>query len=231
MEPLRRDRAVGCGPRRCAPDRPRGTGAAAGDDPGRPRRPGGAPAAGRRRRRGVRGARHARREPRPSSPGALGELDTDELDLAWAVNVRATLLLVQAFAAQCPPPGAAASCCSRPGSTVDRCLRRSRTRRRRAAADHRDPRRRPRRARRHRQLPQPGPTDTGWALADTDAAVARAMPCGRWNTPDEAASVVALLLSDDAATITGQVIDARGEVQELIRGHRDVVASARCERP
>jgi len=47
-------------------------------------------------------------------------------------------------------------------------------------------------------------------LADTDAAVARAMPCGRWNTPDEAASVVALLLSDDAATITGQVIDAEG---------------------
>ncbi len=77
----------------------------------------------------------------------------------------------------------------------------------------------------------PGPTDTGWALADTDAADALAMPCGRWNTPDEAASVVALLLSDDAATITGQVIDARGEVQELIRGHRDVVASARCERP
>jgi NAD(P)-dependent dehydrogenase (short-subunit alcohol dehydrogenase family) len=34
--------------------------------------------------------------------------------------------------------------------------------------------------------------------------VARHMPRGRWNTPAEAADVVALLLSSQAATITGQ---------------------------
>jgi 3-oxoacyl-[acyl-carrier protein] reductase len=34
------------------------------------------------------------------------------------------------------------------------------------------------------------------------------MPRGRWNTPAEAADVVTLLLSPDAATITGQVINA-----------------------
>jgi hypothetical protein len=34
------------------------------------------------------------------------------------------------------------------------------------------------------------------------------MPKGRWNTPDEAAGVVAMLLGADAAPITGRVIDA-----------------------
>jgi 3-oxoacyl-[acyl-carrier protein] reductase len=56
----------------------------------------------------------------------------------------------------------------------------------------------------------PGPTDTGWASPDQAAFVNRQMPRGRWNSPDEAAAVVALLLSPDAATITGQVVDAEG---------------------
>lgn len=54
----------------------------------------------------------------------------------------------------------------------------------------------------------PGPTDTGWATDKIAADVRRTMPRGRWNTPEEAAGVVALLLTDDAATITGRVIDA-----------------------
>ncbi len=56
----------------------------------------------------------------------------------------------------------------------------------------------------------PGPTDTGWASPEQDSFVARHMPRGRWNTPAEAAEVVALLLSPQATTITGQVIDAEG---------------------
>lgn len=56
----------------------------------------------------------------------------------------------------------------------------------------------------------PGPTDTGWATPEQDAFVARQMPRGRWNSPDEAADAVALLLSSEAATITGQVLDAEG---------------------
>lgn len=36
------------------------------------------------------------------------------------------------------------------------------------------------------------------------------MPRGRWNSPEEAADVVALLLAPEAATITGQVVDAEG---------------------
>jgi NAD(P)-dependent dehydrogenase (short-subunit alcohol dehydrogenase family) len=56
----------------------------------------------------------------------------------------------------------------------------------------------------------PGPTDTGWADPELDDRVGRAMPRGRWNTPEEAAGVVALLLTADATNITGRVIDAEG---------------------
>ena len=54
----------------------------------------------------------------------------------------------------------------------------------------------------------PGPTATGWASPEVTEQVARAMPRGRWNTPDDIAAVVAWLVSDEARTITGQVIDA-----------------------
>jgi 3-oxoacyl-[acyl-carrier protein] reductase len=54
----------------------------------------------------------------------------------------------------------------------------------------------------------PGPTDTGWGLADIDPAVR--MPAGRWGEPDDAARLVAWLCSDDARWITGQVIDSEG---------------------
>jgi 3-oxoacyl-[acyl-carrier protein] reductase len=54
----------------------------------------------------------------------------------------------------------------------------------------------------------PGPTDTGWGLAEHDPA--RAMPFGRWGRPDDAARLIAWLCSDDALWITGQTIDSEG---------------------
>lgn len=54
----------------------------------------------------------------------------------------------------------------------------------------------------------PGPTDTGWGLAEQDSA--SAMPFGRWGEPDDAARLVAWLCSDDARWITGQTIDSEG---------------------
>jgi 3-oxoacyl-[acyl-carrier protein] reductase len=54
----------------------------------------------------------------------------------------------------------------------------------------------------------PGPTDTGWGLADIDPTAR--MPAGRWGEPDDAARLVAWLCSDDARWITGQVIDSEG---------------------
>ena len=62
----------------------------------------------------------------------------------------------------------------------------------------------------------PGPADTGWATPDLAARVGPALPRGRWNTPDEAAAVVAWLVSDDAATVTGAVIDAEGGLRRWV---------------
>jgi 3-oxoacyl-[acyl-carrier protein] reductase len=54
----------------------------------------------------------------------------------------------------------------------------------------------------------PGPTDTGWGLADIDPKPA--MPLGRWGEPDDAARLIAWLCTDDAQWVTGQVIDSEG---------------------
>lgn len=48
-----------------------------------------------------------------------------------------------------------------------------------------------------------GPTDTGWATSQQEAFVRSHTPRGRWNAPEEAADIVALLLTREAATITG----------------------------
>jgi 3-oxoacyl-[acyl-carrier protein] reductase len=54
----------------------------------------------------------------------------------------------------------------------------------------------------------PGPTNTGWGLADQDPT--HTMPFGRWGEPDDAARLIAWLCSDDARWITGQTIDSEG---------------------
>lgn len=56
----------------------------------------------------------------------------------------------------------------------------------------------------------PGPTDTGWPSPDVYQAVLKASPQGRWGQPDDAARVIAWLATDDAQWVTGQVIDSRG---------------------
>jgi 3-oxoacyl-[acyl-carrier protein] reductase len=54
----------------------------------------------------------------------------------------------------------------------------------------------------------PGPTDTGWGLAEIDPKPA--MPLGRWAEPDDAARLIAWLCTDDARWVTGQVVDSEG---------------------
>jgi 3-oxoacyl-[acyl-carrier protein] reductase len=56
----------------------------------------------------------------------------------------------------------------------------------------------------------PGPNDTGWADPETEAAVAARMPMGRWGRPDDITELVAWLVSDAAGWVTGQTIDSDG---------------------
>ena len=56
----------------------------------------------------------------------------------------------------------------------------------------------------------PGPNDTGWADAGTEAAVAARMPMGRWGRPGDVTELVAWLVSDAAGWVTGQTIDSDG---------------------
>jgi 3-oxoacyl-[acyl-carrier protein] reductase len=57
----------------------------------------------------------------------------------------------------------------------------------------------------------PGPNDTGWADRETTAAIAAQMPlAARWGRPDDVTALVAFLVSDAAGWITGQTIDSDG---------------------
>lgn len=56
----------------------------------------------------------------------------------------------------------------------------------------------------------PGVTDTGWITPAVAKELLPAMPAGRFGTPEDAARVVTWLASDEAAWITGQVINSEG---------------------
>jgi 3-oxoacyl-[acyl-carrier protein] reductase len=56
----------------------------------------------------------------------------------------------------------------------------------------------------------PGPTDTGWATPELFAAVRDRLPAGRWGEPDDAARLIAWLVSDEGRWMTGQVLDSEG---------------------
>lgn len=56
----------------------------------------------------------------------------------------------------------------------------------------------------------PGVTDTGWITPETRDALMPLMPAGRFGTGDDAARLVLWLASDEAAWITGQIINSEG---------------------
>ena len=143
---------------------------------------------------------------------SMKDLDTvtaDELDLSFAVNTRATVLLVQAAARASvrrvvlfttgvhrdPMPteipyvvskaalqgitATLAAALAPSGATVN-CV-------------------------------NPGPNDTGYADAEDLAYVASRMPlAARWGNPEDTAQLVSWLVSDAAGWITGQTVDTDG---------------------
>lgn len=56
----------------------------------------------------------------------------------------------------------------------------------------------------------PGPVDTGWPSDELRESLRPAFPLGRWGRPEDIAPIIAWLISADSAWMTGQVINAEG---------------------
>jgi 3-oxoacyl-[acyl-carrier protein] reductase len=153
-------------------------------------------------------ANHAR-----SSSQDLAALTVDELDRCWAVNTRATLLLVQALAGldRGDRPGGrvvlftsgqhlAPMAGELPYSVTKGAIHQMTRSLADATADLGIT----------VNCVNPGPVDTGWATGELHAEIAARFPSARWGTPADVANLVGWLASDDAAWITGQVIDSEG---------------------
>ncbi|MFI0980326.1 SDR family oxidoreductase [Streptomyces sp. NPDC021093] len=56
----------------------------------------------------------------------------------------------------------------------------------------------------------PGPVDTDYLSGADYEKVAARFPSGRWGMPDDPARLIAWLATDEAAWVTGQVIDSEG---------------------
>jgi 3-oxoacyl-[acyl-carrier protein] reductase len=150
-------------------------------------------------------ANHAR-----SGHGTLDELTAPEVDAFLHENVRATLLLIKEFAAQHDGRAGGRVVMMTSGQHLAPMAREvayavSKGAIHQATRTLSD-------ALIDRAITvntvNPGPTDTGWGLADHDPH--SAMPLGRWGEPDDAARLIAWLCTDDARWITGQVIDSEG---------------------
>ncbi|WP_336049617.1 SDR family oxidoreductase [Streptomyces sp. CA2R101] len=148
------------------------------------------------------------------SDGPLDALDAAMLDAHWAVNTRSVILLAQAYARRRPPElpggrivlmtsgqdlgdglpdeiayglakGALASATRSLASTFAELGVTVNT-------------------------VNPGPVDTGYAVGALREQVAGRFPGGRWGAPDDPARLIAWLATDEAAWITGQVINSEG---------------------
>jgi 3-oxoacyl-[acyl-carrier protein] reductase len=134
------------------------------------------------------------------------------LDARWAVNTRSTVLLVQAFAARHDERrGGRVILMSsgqdlgpmrdQVGYAASKGALASITR---TLADHL--------ALRGITVNavNPGPVDTGYAPPDVREAVRRRFPAGRWGEPDAPARLIAFLVTDHGAWISGQTLNSEG---------------------
>lgn len=144
--------------------------------------------------------------------GPLGSLDAAVLDAHWAVNTRSVILLVQAFAAAHDgrPGGRVVLMTS--GQNLGPMIGEIAYATSKGALVSITPSLAEAVADRGITVNtvNPGPVDTGYAPPDVHEAVRRRFPAGRWGAPDDAARLVAWLTTDDAAWVTGQVINSEG---------------------
>jgi 3-oxoacyl-[acyl-carrier protein] reductase len=152
-------------------------------------------------------ANHAR-----SSHQSFAEVTVEELDKCWAINARGSLLLAKSLLERRPPgPGgrvvlftsgqhigpmaneiayavSKGAIHQMTASLADALIDRGVT----------------------VNCVNPGPTDTGYATGRSKRIIARTFPAGRWGTTRDVANLVAWLVSDEAAWMTGQVHDSEG---------------------
>lgn len=147
-----------------------------------------------------------------STMGNLEELTAAEIDTHLQVNVRGTLLLVQAFASQHqgrsggrvifltseqhlnPMPSELAYIASK-GVLYQLTLSLSTHLISRGITVN---------------AVNPGATDTGYANVELYESVRAANPQRRWGQPEDAARLIGWLVTDDAQWVTGQVINSTG---------------------
>jgi len=142
----------------------------------------------------------------------LGELTAEEIDTALAINVRASLLLVQAFHARHDgrPGGRIVLMTSgqhrgpMPGELPYIAGKGALHQLTRSLAEAAAPKRIT------VNTVDPGATDTGWPDEATYQWVLERQPFGRWGEPEDAARLIGFLCSEDAGWITGQVITSAG---------------------
>lgn len=138
-----------------------------------------------------------------------GILDTtaDSFDLHVAINARASLLLIAAFARQVPPDGGAIVALTSDATTgnlpygaskgaLDRIVI--------SAARELGP------MNISANAVNPGPVDTGWMNDDTRRALLTAQPQGRLGEPADIANVVAFLVSKPGRWVSGQLLHIDG---------------------
>ncbi|MEU7933986.1 SDR family oxidoreductase [Micromonospora echinofusca] len=142
----------------------------------------------------------------------FGALDAAEIDRHLLVNVRATLLLAEAFAAAFTAGGGGRLVLFSSGQRLGPMPQTLAYAVSKAAVENAtfqlSPLLMPRGI--TVNCVHPGPTDTGYASPEAYAEVAKLFPGGRWGTPQDAARLVRFLCSPDADWITGQVIDSEG---------------------
>ncbi len=138
-----------------------------------------------------------------------GILDTtaESFDRHVAVNARATLLMIAAFARQVDETGGAIVAFTSDHTTgnlpygaskgaLDRIVI--------SAARELGPRGI------SANVVNPGPIDTGWMDADTRDALSGYHPLGRFGTPRDIAGITAFLLSDAGRWVSGQLLHTDG---------------------